>query len=150
MRFVGVLLMWAALCSATPAAFAAPWLMVFQLADPPRRVVFPDWTENQELMLAISAAPTEDRRSLGDQAQVPVALYWGPGWKDWRERGVDPQRVDFAAAMQHATFYPATPGSAAVWVFKPGGYSLRNPQRSVGASGIGLLRARGVPTGPVR
>lgn len=148
MRMVGVLLMWTALGSATPAALAAPWLIVFETQE--RRVVFADWTENQQLMIATSSEPATVAESLGGREGIPVALYWGPGWANWRERGIDPRHVDLALANQHATFYPATTGSAAVWVFKPGAYSLRNPQRALSARGISLLRSRGVPTSSVR
>jgi hypothetical protein len=137
MRRLGVVLAVAlsAAVVAAPARAAAPRYILVTGPGIDRPVLLDDWSENLRFLVALLPARRLNGFSPGHRPRYDLAFFWGVP-----ERPVPTRPRD---ANQHATFYPAAKGSAAVVDLVLDG--VRAPRIATPAA-LRILARHGIPT----
>ena len=143
-RFLGLVSLSLTATSSPASRFAAPQLIVANGGPLSQRVVLSDFAENHRLMLATTQPATVQTESLARRPRVRVAMYWGLQWKGRIDLPDSVDMLGTATGAQPGSFYPATRGQPAIWVF---GASAGSPtsMRSVAAEGLAILKSHNVP-----
>lgn len=125
---------------------AAPWIILIEEEGAGRRTALTDWLENQQLMLSIKKVDPNAPKQVRAAKGLRVAMFWGPTWKDWREKGIDLNTLSLDSADQHARLFRATDADPAYWQSEP--FTLRSEMRFIESSGVKVLESHGVSIGP--
>ena len=134
---------------AVPATFAAPWAIIVHGSRLPSPIALADWTENQQLMLAMPGpgTPTPSQAFQG-RPFVELAFFWGPDWEHLRGSPESVARLRPDQANQRGWLFLARGDQPAVVVLNPPALpALATTLRAqtVGPKGIAVLTKHGVP-----
>jgi hypothetical protein len=164
MRGVGAikgLANWAWLTGGALLILAAP-VLVHAMASPrliridgklmDRPVVLSNWSENEDLIHAMTDVATVAASRLTGRACVAFTLYWDPKWNEYVNSGKPLEALTPAQGDQHGCFYPAVGDSAAVFLYSAddkGSHGnsarIRGLARWVSQEGLGVLAKHGIP-----
>lgn len=90
-----------------PAAAAAPWLLLVYGGGLVEPVIIADWYENHEFLLATSDPTSVPSTELAGRPYFSLALFWGPEWAGYAERGGSLAALRPEQANQRGRFHPA-------------------------------------------
>ncbi len=128
--------------SIASSELAAPWIILIEDEKTNQRIALTDWLENHRLMLSLGK-PIETRLNQTPASTgLRVAMFWGPNWKDWQEKGIDLSTLSFGAANQHARLFRATDVEPAYWQSEP--FTLRPQMKVIDSPGVRILESHGV------
>ena len=128
----------AAVALAAPAHAAAPNYILVSGAGLRQPVLFDDWSENAQLLVAIGDGPRAKRAALRGLARRPrfdLAEFWN--W-NFLPAPTDPRR-----ANQHGWFYPAHRRRPAIFKVMIQGTKVA---RIASARALEILASHGIPT----
>ena len=138
---------------------SAPSLIVFHGPGLERPVLLKDWRENYFFVRSLdapenAAGPGAEAAAqssaaapvLTGRASLEVALFWGPSTARFKCSGLLMERWPVAEAEQHARFYPAAGGEAALWMFVDPTSGTATRAQRLSPAALAALQRYGVPT----
>jgi hypothetical protein len=104
------------LVSSSALQAAAPRLLIIYGNSLREPVLLQDWGE---IFKMFTSTPAETGLSLKDRPFLEIAMFWGPEWSDYVNKGKPLDKIRPQDANQQGRFYPAFGDSPALISFGP-------------------------------
>jgi hypothetical protein len=131
---------------------ASPRLIRIEGKPLDRPVVLSNWSENEDLVLAMTDVATVPASRFAGHACLAFTLYWDPKWNEYASSGKSLEALTPEQGDQHGCFYPAVGDSAAVFLYSAddkGSYGnsarIRGLARWVRQPALTVLAKHGIP-----